>query len=146
MIHSGMIEPNRLLLIHRADLAEDERRDPDDQMQPLAEAALCEPLHVAPQDCGVHAELGLSELRARDSTFLARPDGSHPGGRIDGRVRDAHEEGGRPADLAAVRQLPAIPDRDRGRGEPRRIEIEHRLGFRLITSARIVASQAPTDW
>ena len=85
IIQSGMIDPNRLLLIQRADFAEASGATPTNTCNRSGESAFRETGHIPAQNIRIHAELGLRELGARLDLF----DQSirHPSvGRVDGRV------------------------------------------------------------
>ena len=132
-----MIDPNKCCLIQRADFAEAKGATPISSGMRSADAAFAQSCDVAPQDLGVHAELRLRELRP--CLELPGQAGGHPvRRRVHGGVRDTDEKIGGPAHLAPVRQLPTIADAGSRRGQRRRIEIEYRLGVRLISCAGIV--------
>ncbi len=117
-----------------------QRHDPDEDEKLVGEAVLGKPRDVAAHHAGIHAELGLRELRAGGDLggqALRLPAGL----RIDRAVGGAEEERRRACDLAAGRQFALVAQTARGFQEHARVDIEHRLGVGLVAGARIVAAQ-----
>jgi len=75
------------------------------------------------------------------SIFFYQARGDPTVGRIDRRVGDADEKIRRAADPAPVRQFIQVADADGSRGKSSRIQIENRLGLRLVAGLRIIAAQ-----
>ena len=126
-------DPQRRL--HRA-----QRHNADQQRNLVGNAVLGEPCDVAAHHAGIHAELGLHELRAGAELGLER--GRLPvRRRIDRVVGGAEKKRGAPGHLAPRGQFAGVAQFPRRFQERARIDVEYGLGIRLVTGARIVAAQ-----
>ena len=118
-----------------------QRHDADQDRQFVGHAVLGEPRHVAAHHAGIHAELRLHELRAGRRSWLAiRPGASRAADRSDCR-RCRGRKSARPVTLRPRRQFAGVAQPPRGLEQRARIEIEYRLGVRLVAGARIVTAQ-----
>ena len=140
-IASGMIVPNRCLRIHAAERAERSGLTPIRMANTRpASPASASRADIAAHHAGIHAELGLHEL-APAATLALRVSGCHPGGGSMGMSAAPMKNSAAPATLAPWGSLPssrmarAVSVRARG------IEVEHRLGVRLVAGAWVVAPQ-----
>src|SRR5262249_60895368 len=88
----------------------------------------------------IHAELGLRELRP-GINLGGKPSGLPAVRWIDRYVGRADKEVSLAADLAAGRQCAVVAQSAYGVDQRSRIDVENRLGFRLVAGFGIVARQ-----
>ena len=130
------------LLLHPARRARRrDRRHADQHRELRRDAELEEPRGVAPHHAAIHAELRLDEIARPPRAWRRAILGVQPAGGSIGRSAAPSSSSHRPLDLGARRQLALAPHRVGRREQAAAIEIEDRLGLRLVAELGIVAAQ-----